>query len=325
MIVGGGRRGLPAGRAAGGVTTAGLARAVLAGVLSLLPVACGGESAEESARARGDRAFARGDHEEALAEYRLSLLLENPGTAGEVRAAHAYVALGRVDEARALYDAAALADSAHADQAVADFVALAKREHEHGDSYGMASAVEAALHFRPGVMVDELALPLARHYSSSGEHGRARPLYLRALSLHREDPDVILETARTHEEIGDCERALVFFQEFLALAEDRRPEARWHIGSCSYRLSLELVRDELLEEALGRVDVVLALGEPRTLLAQAHLTKAEILERLGDCGGAVAAYRSVIQSGASPSGPLVRRARERIDAIRFGSEEATPC
>ncbi len=294
-------------------------RSSAVGVLAALAAAgCGGDPGDETARERGDRAFARGEREEALAEYRLSLLLENPGTAGEVRAAHAYVALGRVHEARVLFDAAAAADSAHADQAVSDFVALAKRARANGDGYGMASAVEAALHFRPGVMVDELALPMARHYSASGEHGRARPLYLQALASHRDDADVVLETARTHQEIGDCERALVFYEEFLALADQREGEARWGIGSCSFDLSLELAREGALEEALERMNAFLAIGEPRTRLGRAHFAKGHTLERLGDCAGALAAYRSVAGAAPSRSDPLVREARERIDAIRFG-------
>ena len=51
--------------------------------------ACGGDPAEDTALLRGDRAFARGDYDEALAEYRLSLLQEEPGIPGLVRNAHA--------------------------------------------------------------------------------------------------------------------------------------------------------------------------------------------------------------------------------------------
>lgn len=300
-------------------------RILLLAVLLPLASGCGTDPGEETARLRGDLAFARGEYEEALAEYRLSLLREDPGTDGEVRAAHAYVALGQVDEARALYDNAAAEDSAHADQAVADFVALAKRARRNGDSYGLASAMEAALHFRPGVVVEELALPMARHYSNSGEHGRARPLYLKALGNNRDDPDIVFETALVHQEIGDCERALVFFEEFLELASAREVEARWHVGSCSFQLSGELAEQGAADEALRYLDVVLELREPRTLLPQAYFAKAEILERLGECAAALEAYRAVSTAEASGTGPLVRRALGRVDAIRFGEEGDAPC
>ena len=299
-------------------------RVALVGMVLPAVFACSTDPGEETARLRGDRAFARGEYEEALAEYRLSLQREDPGTAGAVRAAHAYAALGRVDEARALYDEAAREDSSHADQAVTDFVALAKRAIENGDSYGAASAMEAAVHFRPGVVVEELALPLARHYSNSGESGRARPLYLRALGTNHDDPDLVLETALAHEEIGDCERALVFFEEFRELAPRREVEIRWHVGSCSYQLSRELAEQGFTDEAIEYLDSVLRLEEPKTLLPQAYFDKAEMLAGLGECAAALEAYRAVPVVDASGSGPLVRRALDRVDMIRFGEGDG-PC
>lgn len=293
-------------------------RAMVATILPLCAAACGSDPAEETARLRGDRAFARGDYEEALAEYRLSLLREDPGTDGYVRAAHAWVALGRVDEARALYDRAVRENSVHADQAVSDFVALARKEHENGDSYGAASAIEAALHFRPGILVEDLALPLARHYSGAGEYGRAGALYLQALRRHRDDPDVIFETALAHEEIGDCESALMYYEEFGELAPRRDAEIRLNLGNCSFRLAGERRTQGAYEEAIEYLDAVLELNEPRALIPQAHFDKAEILAVLGDCPAALAAYRAVASAGTAGPRALVRRARERIDEIRFG-------
>ncbi len=300
-------------------------RAALASVLSLCAAACGIDPAEETARLRGDRAFARGDYEEALAEYRLSLLREDPGTEGLVRAAHAYVVLGRVDEARALYDEAAREDSFHTDQAVSDFVAMARREHQSGDSYGAASAMEAALHFRSGILVEELALPMARHYNRVGEHGRAGALYLRALRRNRDDPDVLLETALAHEEIGDCESALVYYDEFRELAPRREAEIRLNLGNCSFKLAGERRAQGADEEAIEYLDAVLELNEPRALVPHAHFEKAEILAGMGDCPAALESYRAV--AGQGPAGPraLVRRARERIDEIRFGQVEDGQC
>ena len=298
---------------------------MFATILPLSAAACGSDPADETARLRGDRAFARGDYEEALAEYRLSLLREDPGTEGLVRAAHAYVVLGRVDEARALYDEAAREDSVHTDQAVSDFVALAKREHQHGDSYGAASAMEAALHFRSGILVEELALPLARHYSRAGEYGRAGAFYLRALQRHRDDPDVVLETALAHEEIGDCESALVYYDEFGQLAPRRTAEIRLNLGNCSFRLAGERRAQGAYLEAMEYLDAVLELNEPRALIPQAHFDKAEILAEMGDCAAALESYRAVAGAGAAGPRALVRRAHDRIDEIRFGPVEDGEC
>lgn len=302
-----------------------LSWAVLATILALYAAACGSDPAEETARLRGDRAFARGDYEEALAEYRLSLLREDSGPDGLVRAAHAYVALGRVDEARTLYDEASREDSAHVDQAVSDFVALAKRAHDNGDSYGAASAMEAALHFRSGILVEELALPLARHYSRAGEYGRAGAFFLRALQRNRDDPDVLFETAQAHQEIGDCESALVYYDEFRELAPRREGEIRLHVGTCSFRLAGERRAQGAHEEAIEYLDAVLELSEPRALVPQAHFEKAEILAGMGDCLAALASYRAVADAGATGPRALVRRARDRIDDIRFGRVEDGLC
>lgn len=299
--------------------------------LLFLPVLAGGcasDPSEETARLRGDLAFASGDYEEALAEYRLSLRQEDPGAEGMVRVAHAYIELGRVDEARALYDLAILEDSSYVDQAASDFVARARRELADGDRYGAASAMEAASHFRPGVLARGLNLPLARHYRDIGEHLRARALFLSALGERRGDPDLLFETALAHLEIGDCERALGFFEEFGDLAPRRRQEADTHVGRCAFQLAEEIAEvlddQDAAEEALAYLNLVLELGEPRMLLSRAWFSKAEILASLGECTAAVAAYHMVPASDPAGSGPLSRTARQRADEIRFGEGEG-PC
>ncbi len=240
--------------------------------LAIVAGGCEADDGGETPRVRGDRAFAVGDYEDALAEYRLSML-EDPSIEATLRAAHAYAKLGRVDEARNLYDEAVREDSVHAEQAVSDFVARAREAFTAGDHYGGASAIETAQRFRPGIVVEELVLPLARHYSNIGRHGHAQPLYLRALGSHRRNPDVMFEAARAHQEIGDCERALEFFAEFVDIARRRERETRWYIGSCAFQLAQELVAREAFEEALVRyreeqadtVGVGLEPGDPSTM------------------------------------------------------------
>lgn len=292
---------------------------VVAVLSAVVITACGSDPGEETAQVRGDRAFARGNYEEALAEYRLSLLQESPGTAGYVRAAHAYAALGRVDEARTHFDSAVAEDSALADQAVSDLVALAERFNARGDGFGVASAIEAAVSFRPGLVVEHLTLPLARHYGASGEYGQALPLYLRALGGRTDQLDVVYETALAHEEIGDCETALVFFEEYLENGpRSMQSEAGWHIGRCSFTLAAELRAEGREEEALAHLERTLEVGEPRTILPQAYFEKGDILTLMGQCADAIEAFRAVPLADPSGGGPLARRARDRIDEIRFG-------
>lgn len=302
-------------------------RALLFGLVAAALVAvpaCRTDPGEATALHRGDRAFARGDHEEALAEYLLSLR-EAPRAEGRVRAAHVYAILGRLEEARALYEEAVREDVVHAGQAVSDLVALAKAAHGNGDSYGSAYAMEAALAFQPGLVVEELALPLARHYGAIGEDARALALLMRVLGSNREDVELVLETARAHEKIEDCGRALLFYERFRELAPRRRADVQWNEGWCSLQLALERKEEGELDEALRYLDAVADLGEPKTRLAEAYFEQGEILAEMGLCADAVYAYRRV--ASVEPPGParLARQARTRVDEIRFGDGGAGPC
>lgn len=324
----------------------------LAGLLA----ACSGTVAEEGALARGDQAWVAGDVEEALAEYRLALQQGSTDAEVYARIGHAYAELGKIDEASDHYHLAAERDSAYTEQAVSDLVRLARAAETRGDRFGVAAAMEASLEFRPGVSVAELALPLARYYAQSGEYGRALPFYAKALATAPADTasDVLFETGLAHEQVGDCERALVFYEQFAEVATAaQQSEASWRIGECSYLLATRIRSDlararregvvppggivavdelpesepgELLSEegvaameevALMHLERTIALGEPRNRQAQAHFEKGELLAARGECEAAVEAFRQVGRVDPSGTGALVARARERIDEIRF--------
>ncbi len=154
------------------------------------------------------------------------------------RVAHTYVALRRIDEAREHYRLAVAQDSSLADQALADFVHLAREEAKIGDRYGMASAVETALEFRPGISMEDLVLPLAQHYSDIGEYGRALPFYQKALSALDPDslPGVLFETAVAYDEVGDCESALIYYDEYRERSTPVEPQrGRLAFGSLFLR------------------------------------------------------------------------------------------
>ena len=256
---------------------------MIAGI-AILAGGCDTDDGAEAPRMRGDRAFARGDYEDALAEYRLSMR-EDPGIDATLRTAHTYAMLGRVDEARVLYDEAVRVDSTHAEQAVSDFVSLAKEAFAAGDHYGGASAMETAAHFRPGIVVEDLVLPMARHYSNSGQHTRAQPLYLRVLGSQRRDPDIVFEAALAHQEIGDCERALEFFDEFIELARRRERETRWYVGSCAFQLAQELIAQEAFQEALARAVAERADSVETELSSEPPVPETAVSEAASDAVG----------------------------------------
>ena len=299
--------------------------------LVLLAVGCAPSGMEEGAVARGDEAWARGEVEEALAEYRLAVKTGDRTEATLLRVAHAYASLGRVDDARASYGEVVGLNPEFADQAAVDMVLLAREAQVRNDRFGMATAVRAARDFRPGVVASDLALPLARHYAEAGEYDRALPHYEEAMAAVVPDsaPELVYETALAYEELGDCSTGLVYFEMYRELIPRwRRSEVNWHVGNCSFVLAQELwveVPDSIRgldsedeQEVLRLLETTINLREPRNRLAAAFFHKGEILALQGECDAAVEAFRRVILEDPAGNSPLVGRARQRIDEIRFG-------
>ena len=290
--------------------------------LLLLVAACT-RTTEENALRRGDEAFAQGIFEEALAEYRLAVRQGADDPEITARVAHTYALMGRVDDAGAYYADAVARDPDLTDQAVSDLMHMAEEAHTSGDRFAMATAVETALELRPGVGVGDMGLPLARHYFTNGEYGRALPFYQRALAGARDSlPEVVFEVGRAHSEIDDCEHALLFFERFRAMVRaSQRGEVDWYIGTCAFNLAGDLRAGTpgpgQLERALELVNRTVEVGEPRNIQAQAWFEKGEILSELGRCQEAMEAYAQVRY--ADQAGGLVDRAQSRFDEIRFGT------
>jgi len=302
------------------------ASAALLFCLSFAGASCGFSDADGGSLRRGDEAFARGDYPEALAEYRLALRQGARDVEVLARAAHAYARVGRIDEARDHYAEAIAVDPGMADLAVSDFLRIARGAVQRRDGIAAAASVEAAVALQPGVSLSGLSLPLARHFASNGQFGEALPFFQKALREVGADPDVVFEMAQVHEELGDCDRALEFFdqiREQVSIA--RQSEVDWHIGNCSFELAQEAWQAGDSEEALLRYQTTLALGEPRNRLAQAWFDTGELLAARGECTAAVQAFEQVLREELAGGGVLVGRARDRIDDIRFRRARTGPC
>jgi tetratricopeptide (TPR) repeat protein len=254
---------------------------------------------------------------EALAEYRLSLAQGGDGVDGFLRVAHAYASSGRVIEARDYYQQAVDIEPELAGLAASDLLRVAKMAIGSQDEIAAAAAVEAAMELIPGVSLTGISLPLARHFTRNGQYGRALPFFQKALRETDSDPDVIFQMAFTHEELGDCRRALVFFEQIREeVTPAQRSEVDWNIGNCSVELATEAKAEEDLDEALRLFQTTIELGEPRNRLAEAWFEIGEILASQGECSAAVAAFDQV-SSQDLPGGFIVGRARARADDIRF--------
>ena len=295
---------------------------VLAGVViaSTLLSGCYAGRGDESSILRGDEAYARGDLDAALAEYRLAVRRGSDDAPALARVAHTYAEMGRIDEAGDFYHQAVEQDPGLADQAVSDMVRLARAARDRDDLFGLASAMETAMSFRPGVTMQDMALPLARHYFRSGEYATALPYYQTSIAGMQGDtiPDVVFEAASAYDEVGDCRRALLYYEEYRALiSRYQRGEVDWKIGSCSLRLAQQLRSEGVDDEALAHIERTITLGEPRSLQAVAYFDLGEILSDLGRCEEAMEAFLQVGRADQTGTSPLVERAQWRYDELRF--------
>ena len=289
-------------------------------ITSTLLSACFMGGGDESSILRGDEAAARGDLDAALAEYRLAVRRGSDDAPALVRVAHTYAEMGRIDEAGEFYHQAVDQDPDFADQAVSDMVRLARAARDRDDLFGLASAMETAMSFRPGITMQDMALPLARHYFRSGEYATALPYYQASIAGMQGDTirDVVFEAGSAYDEVGDCRRALLYYEEYRTLIRAyQRGEVDWKIGSCSLHLAQELRSEGEDEEALAHIERTIALGEPRSDQAQAYIEMAEILSDLGRCEDAMDAYLQVRRVDQTGTSPLVELAQWRFDQLRF--------
>jgi len=272
----------------------------------------------------GDRLLGAGRTEAAIAEYQVALRKRGEEPEILLRLAHGYAHLNRLDEASDYYARLLAIDSAAADQAVADFLAMAKRALERNDRARMARALEQLEALRPGEVPDELSLPFARYYYELGEYVLALPLYLAVVAgADSVEPEVRYELARVYYELGECGQALLHYQDFLEIRRwgELSAEARWHAGQCAYQLAQKDAQAGKPTEAVEKYELVIELGSPRALQDDAWFERGELKFSLGEFEEALRSYQRVLDLNPSRSGQRVRLAEDRIRNIRYGRTE----
>jgi tetratricopeptide (TPR) repeat protein len=307
------------GRSGRGAWATILARTVAGLVVAIAASSC---KNGETALTRGDRLWADSNYTAALAEYRLALRQGENDDQVVARVAHAYIQTGQFERGREYYDRLIQRSPEYADQAVFDYFAIASRAHQRLDRYGLAQAVEAALALRPGLPLEQMAVPLARYYATTGAADRAIEFYERALAQAPSDsvPALLFELGEVHEASGNCEEALGFFNAYRARGRgDRRmDEARWHVANCSFILGRRARQIGEYETALRRLDTVIELGVPQNIQDQAWFEHGESLVALGRTAEALSSFQMVLELNRARTGQLVERAQRRIDELRFG-------
>lgn len=290
---------------------------------SLLLGGCGGDGAGSSL-ARGDRLAAQGDGEAAVAEYRLARRQQGDAPQVLARLAHARAGRNDVSAAARLYSELVARDSSYRHQAASDLIALARRELERHGRDRMVRALEPVLDLGLDLVPRDLRLELARHYSERQEFRQALPVYLSVLEEDLEADDrVYYGAARAYQELGGCREALSYFQAYMDRVEaDREADteggARWHYGSCLYDVAQQDREHGRRQDALDRVERLVELGTPRTLMDRAHYLRGELLLQAGRDDDALEAFREVLRLNPDRSDPLARSAEENVRRIRYG-------
>lgn len=289
-------------------------------VAALLTAGCG-DAAQDSLR-RGDRLLAEQRLEAAVAEYRLARRQAGAQPQILLRLGHAYALLGDVDASLRHYDSLLVRDSSYRYQAASDLSWAARRALERDAPENMVRALEPVVDWSMGLIPPDLRLALARHYWEDGEYARALPLFLSVLQTSEDVPPLVYyETARAYEELSGCSESLELFETFLSRGGSGAPEyqsARWHYGNCLFRAAEEDRAAGRPQAALTKLERMVELGVPQTLLERAHFYRGEMLLALGEPEEALAAYRRVLDLNPTRSGFLVRQAEQRIRDIRFG-------
>lgn len=300
--------------------------AVLSAWLAAAAVAGGCGDRAETSLARGDRLLAQGDLQAAVAEYRLARRQRGDGPEVLARLAHAYAVRADVPASVRYYSELVAADSSYRYQAAADLTAAARRELERHGRDRMARALEPVLDLGLDLVPRDLRLELARYYAERQEFRRALPVYLSVLEGDLEAGHrVYYGAARAYQELGGCREALSYFREYIRRADGEgsgaEGGARWHFGSCLYDVAQEDWRRGRPGDALERVDRLIELGTPRTLMDRAHYLRGELLLRAGRSEEALEAFREVLRLNPARSDPLARSAEEKVRQIRYGERE----
>lgn len=287
------------------------------GLLLVLLLAC---RSSDTALERGDRFWADQQYDAALAEYRLAERQGSQNPAIVARVAHAYATVGQLERAKEQYERLLKLAPQYADQAVFDYLALARSAAGRSDRFGMSRAIEAALALRPGIDVGPWASTLARYYAGSGDADRALEYFERALAVVGDEaaPRLLLEIAALHERQGDCAEAMSYLRSYLlrSPAGDSANDARFRLGSCAFELGRRARTAGDLEAALEHFSTVIEHASPANLQDQVWFERGEVLVAMGRIPEALEAFQRVLELTPGRETQSSTRARRRIQELQ---------
>ena len=301
-----------------GARTATLARGIVVGALALATVACGARrGAERSAR----RAFERGDYVEAVAICRHARRrgVETAGLDWVWGAS--LLALGRDGEAWVRLRAAARLDPAMGPRVARAAMEAGAADARKGRRQRAAERIARALEFDPALDVGAWAYLL-------GERAWRRDRWPEVARWYRAAVEARPDTAAAEtawyrlatalEKTGRPDEALEAYETLLARwpRTSHRASVRWRVASLTYDAARAAFEDGDAERTLELLQVLPDYTTNGALLQKQRFLEGEAWEMLGDFERAWQAYHAVIESDLGASGTIVRRAREKLEALR---------
>lgn len=288
----------------------------------LIPAALvlgGCRSSASDHEVRGDRAYAAGTFEQALAEYRLALRQLAPSGRLRAKAGAAALRAGDREAAAAQFLALAREDTGRAAEAADGLERVARDALQKSDPAGLREALTGLQELAAGRALGGFARELAASLGDDPQPDDALailPFAAAAAPDAGAQDSLMFEYGEALRRAGRCEAALAVFEGLV-----RRRRAEHVLGRAARRASACAL-------ALGRR--ALDRGEPagaeewfRRAVAQAgdntagraaYVGLGDVMFARGDLDGAVEAYQRAM-AGAAEGDSIAQVAGERLNAI----------
>lgn len=271
---------------------------------------------------RGDSYFAKGRHRDALAEYLAARRTDRTSPELLFKIGLTATRLGELSMAKAYYDTLLSVDLSRKVWIVHDLYQMGLKSEEEGDRVSMRESFQMILDLDSTYNLGKSFYPLGRAYREAGQNDHAVRAYLKGLAFSPESPEAVpalRELARCYEESGRYREATAYYEKYLSQHSGiTDPEVLWHFGNSAYRLAEELHGAGNLSEALEYLQMVIEMGEPQVLLADAWFLAGEIHYAKREFEEALYAYRQVITLDYARTMNVAEKSRERIREIRYG-------
>ena len=283
-------------------------RAVLAATL-VLAAGCGVGLDHERL---GDRRYAEGAWNDALAEYRLAARQRRPSHELRAKLGGAALRAGALTDAAAAYQELAAGDIAGRGEGVEGLVRTARAAvaaHDVAALHQVTDALQKVAPERVGEAVGPALADVLDDVTAD-----AADLLLTAADLDRTVADSLVATwAELGARSGRCEGAEHAWTGLM----HRRPSpavaarARAGIAGCRIEAGRALIAAGNLEEAESALHVATLPGSPDSLMRLAWVLIGDARWAAGDSALAAEAYRKATE-GADEDNPLVQRAQEQL-------------